>query len=557
MANQISRKGRLAERKSTARGASAPDSAPSPRERQWLLLGIYLPILLGAAARFVVVNDVRFTGEEALFYSEAHKIARGEGLPWYGPRMSGSGYHPGPLFFVVCAIPLLVGDEPALVHAWLILLNMAAMLLFARLVRRLHGVRAAAIVTMMLASSPWQFVYSIGIWQPHVMLPIFVVALWCLDRMKQRPRSWAIALLLPLLAASFQIHPSCIMVWLLAGAVILIQRPAVNWRAAGLGMVLSLGAYAPYLAHESKTGFENTRRVATDAAKYAWSLSNPARAFAHHFLMTSSNINFHIRHGYWEPVPDTLGSDLRAYWRAQDPALRGLGWAWPVFAVGNLATAVLAAGVAAVWLGRLASLVLKRGFREMDALTLAFLACPLILFGVVLFGRKPVYPNYVLFVMVAPFVGYAILDRMMGRAIKPKFNVVVPVLAAVLFLPRLGVAVAYVKEIDSRRGLAEQKTFARWVSERGPLKNVVGLEWYNSGVKEPIPVTLARCRRPELLKNQAAHKGMFSLAAEPLETEDARRAYLAKRVKGQVQVVDFQVNARTTFLQWTSARRNN
>jgi hypothetical protein len=317
--------------------------------------------------------------------------------------MSGSGYHPGPLFFVICAVPLLAGDDPALVHAWIIILNMLAILVLTRMNLRLHGLRAACIVSLLLSSSPWQFVYSIGVWQPHVMLPMFVAAIWCLDRMKRVPRSWSVGLLLPLLLASFQIHPSCVMVWLLAGLALVIQRPRFNWKATVLGLAAALVCYLPYLAHEFSSSFENTRRVASDVEKYAWSLTNPMRSVWYHFMMTSGNIDFHILHGYWAPVPATFAADLAAYWRVGSPAVRQFGCAGEIFDVSSVVTMVLAGAVVLVWLSELIRLLRRGGWATMDTLSLAFLACPPIVFLVVLLGRKPVYPNYVLFLLAAPF----------------------------------------------------------------------------------------------------------------------------------------------------------
>ena len=512
-------------------------------------MALYLPLLIGAAARLAMIEDVRFTGEEALFYDESCKIANLTDLPWYGPRMSGSGYHPGPLFFVVCAVPLTLSRDPAAVHVWIIILNLLGMLLLGRLTLRLLGVRAAFIVTALLASSPWQFVYSIGIWQPHVMLPLFAVTLWALDRLRAQPRSRSVALLLPVLFGSLQIHPSCVFLWVLAAAFVVVYRPRLRWSCVGLGLAATLLLYTPYLAHEVTHGFENTRQVLGDVQEYRWSLANPLRSFWAHFMMTSGNILFHVKHGYWAPVPPTLAADLREYWRFSDPALQPLGWA-TVFVVSHVATQLLAGLVVVGWAASAVHAVARRKLRAGDSLTFAFLVCPLAVFVVVLLGRKPVYPNYVLFVLAAPFIGYALLDRWLTTVWRSPRNVVLPLLVVVLFVPRLAVAVAYTRAIDSARGLGTQRAFARWAAERGRLDVEANFGWYNRGVKEPIAYTLARRAEPELLRRTHAPEVRCTLVPELLDSPAARMRYLDRHVKGGGELVDYQVLRTSTFLAW-------
>ena len=433
---------------------------------------------------------------------------------------------------------------------WLIVLNALGILLLGRMTLRLLGSRAAFIVVALLSSSPWHFVYSIGVWQPHIMLPLFAVVLWSLERMRQKARSRSVALVLPLLLVLFQIHPSCLLLWLIAVAFAVVYRIRINATFAALGLALALLLYAPYLAHELTNNFENTRRVAGDVQDYPWSLTNPARSVWYHFMMTSGNINFHLKHGYWRPVPETLAQDVVSYWRTWDPVLDKLGGAAVVYKASNVVTQILAAVVAAAWTTLLVGAVTRRNLSARDTLTLAFLLAPLAVFAVVFVGRKEVYPNYILFAFPATFVGYALLDRWIAGVTRSRFNLIVVALVGILFVPRIAVGVAYTHQMDSARGLGTQKAFARWVADRGRFANVRNFGWYNRGMKEPITRTLARWAMPELLDGQTANDDHLTLVPDVLSTDKTRADYVSRRVKEAVSIVDFQVNRNSTFLQW-------
>ncbi len=92
--------------------------------------------------------------------------------------------------------------------------------------------------------------------------------------------------------------------------------------------------------------------------------------------------------------------------------------------------------------------------------------------------------------------------------------------------------------------------FARWVAERGSLRNVRNFGWYNRGVTEPIAYTIARCGLPELLEQMPGSESHFTLVPQALSTSEARAEYIARRVQRPIKILEFQLNRNSTFLEW-------
>ena len=204
-------------------------------------------MLLAAALRFSHLDIAHFQLDQARTAQLAWDIARaGEPQAYYFPFTG--GYHGLPLALYLWAPAYLLSTHVHALLAWNIVFSLIALALTWLFAQRYWSWRAAAVVTLLFATSPWHVWYAHRLWSlmqmsPFVMLWLFGTAFALHER---RPRFWCLSW--GMAVALVQLHASGV-IFLAANGLLWLMASRENrsWRWAALGILLALIPVLPWL----------------------------------------------------------------------------------------------------------------------------------------------------------------------------------------------------------------------------------------------------------------------------------------------------------------------
>jgi hypothetical protein len=421
-----------------------------------LALAALLALALGV--RLYAVYHARFDRDEAASWEIALQIARGERFPTVGPGISRSDAGtPGPLFFYLMALPQLVTAHPLAGGTFVALLNVGALALIFLAYRGGWDAAAAAAWLVTSVCSPWSVVAADRAWTPNLFVPMCAVVLWSAVRMGRVPESRAAAALAFTLLAGFQIHLPALYLWPLALTALAVLRPRINVRWLAAGALAGLVSYAPYLAHELATGFENTRLLVTRGAAGTLSLGAAAGLVYLWLSMATTDVSFLVAQGYWG------GFEAAAFWAqgglARTAAFYGSGHAAALlFAVQAAGWVLLGGGL--ILLARLRRAHEEGEGRLFACLFAAGLGSILLLY---LATRRGGFSHYVS--LLAPLASVPLLASL--RALARRRAGAVAAAAYLVAAPVAGLllVIAFYR-LDSRQSIPQQERIVKYVVEQ-------------------------------------------------------------------------------------------
>jgi hypothetical protein len=230
------------------------------------LVGLVL-FVLACAARLALIRTAHFLGDEIFMWQTAGGIARGTDFPLLGPDITGGeAKHPGPLFYYLMALPLLVNGAPEVCNAFVAVLGGASVVVYWSALRPYFGLPGATFAASFMACMPWSTLYADRIWNPNAVGIVVALAFWAACRLRRKPSIGALILLFGSAAAIPQFHMSAPMVWL---ALIPICAPSIRqWRWYGWLAALACAVllYVPMLIHEFTTHWGNTRAFLSESS---------------------------------------------------------------------------------------------------------------------------------------------------------------------------------------------------------------------------------------------------------------------------------------------------
>ena len=276
--------------------------------RRWVLA---LVVLAAAVVRFPLIGSARFGGDETHFFAVARNIAEFVDFPSVGPPITGGRAGlPGPLFYVITAVPLWIWSEPEACMVLTALQGIATVVLVYLALRRPFGEGGAAVAGLLLACSPWCAFASDRI-TTVVMFPA-AVALWCAARLRENPASRFVWLFVVACAVMPQFHLSCPVLWAPLLCLVLPTLPKWRWRWFVAGVVVSAALYAPYLNHELRTGWQNSRAISAESGR----AQRVDGSWRHVPLYALRNLTLDTTYfentGYWGGPNETL--NVRSLW---------------------------------------------------------------------------------------------------------------------------------------------------------------------------------------------------------------------------------------------------
>ena len=314
-----------------------PEAAPLSRG-QAFWSGFAL-LLVACTARLVLVGTARFGGDEIVMFQMAERISRGQEFPMLGASITGGGASlPGPLFYYLMAVPMLLGfRSPEAANAFIALLGGAAVWLYWSALRPWFGERGAAIAAILMACLPWSTLYADRIWPSNTIGFFTAVAFWAACRVRREPDRLGVVALLVSAGVMPQLHLSAPMVWAALLPIFLrsVPRWRWSWAAAGLGCVLAL--YAPMLLHEFTSHWSNSRAFLSESG--GGTSSHWQRLPLWAFRLLTLDLSYHQLSGYWVLRSERELRDFLLHGNGDftwTPARHALLWLSYAFALGTL-----------------------------------------------------------------------------------------------------------------------------------------------------------------------------------------------------------------------------
>jgi hypothetical protein len=375
-----------------------------------------LALLGGLLLRIWSIQQARFSGEEAWFWSIGRDIATGTSFPVLGHPITGSSArHPGAAFFWLLGLTQLAGPSPLAAFAAVSLGGWVALALLSLAVARAFG-RASGLAFFLLASaSPWWVVYTNSAWPGYLLPTVCALVLLCLASIADRPGSGVAARvgLAFLLVIGFQLHLSLLHTWLITLAVVVYFRPRLG-RAFLVGAAIGLACYVPYLVDEIRHGFSNTLAIAHRSQGGARSMVGLAGLLFDFVAFSTTDVSYLWNQGFWHPFDPFAFyggrglADTAGFLRRGGPA--PIGWAALVagwaFTVG-----------AWIWFAATIRRRLRAGGRTTG--NLLVIACLVAVAGIpllYLLSGKGGYPHYVNAVLPLAFLPPALaLGKLLGH----------------------------------------------------------------------------------------------------------------------------------------------
>ncbi|HEY8925033.1 MAG TPA: hypothetical protein VIU64_11685, partial [Polyangia bacterium] len=427
----------------------------------------------------------RLSPEEASFWSIGVGIARGEEFPALGHSVSGTrALHPGPLFFWIIALSQIFVTSPLVAGFSFSMFGLLSVFALARAIdgmdqvggpgRRdpLATVRAAlarrgTVLFLFLLAAPWWVIYTNSTWPGYVMTSAtacFVAALFRMigqSRTDGAPPSRAAMPVGFLLVAGFQIHLSLLHYWPLALAVVVIFRPRIAWRWLAAGALIGAACYIPYLVHELRTHFSNTRLLMAKSQGGTRDLRTLAGLYLYFFGFPTTDISFLWQHGFWFPFDHfrfwggTGTRQTTEFFRTAGPA----AFLWSMHVLSWLVSlTALATGA-----GRAIVALRQHGARRPDAMAVVYVVALADIAGFYVLSGKGGYAHYAS--VLLPVAYFPVASFLAWIARSPAGRAAVAAYLALFALAGLLVMRGYYR-VDSRWSAVQTERVVSYVLGR-------------------------------------------------------------------------------------------
>ncbi|MCL5961940.1 MAG: glycosyltransferase family 39 protein [Chloroflexi bacterium] len=172
-----------------------------------------------------------------------------------------SGIDNSPLLIYLMALPMALWRDAAFASGMVAMLNVLALFLTYRFTSRYFGKWAGIVVALLYSASVWAVIYSRKIWGQELQPPLTVLFIWMLAEWLTEGRRRSLPLAFLLLSLLVQLHPSAMALAPVLVIVIILGYRRISWPHLGLGALLFLLPFTPYLIGEAQTGWGNLHRL--------------------------------------------------------------------------------------------------------------------------------------------------------------------------------------------------------------------------------------------------------------------------------------------------------
>jgi hypothetical protein len=217
-------------------------------------------IAVGAYLRFSHLGLLEFQGDEAFAAQLALGFVKHGKLPLAG-LMSSVGVTNPPLFSYLLIPMFAISENPVVVSCCIALTGLAAVVMTWHIGRKYYGSVAGLVAAAFFAVSPWAVIYSRKIWAQD-FVPIFATAtMWAVHSvcLGKRPKAIFWCVLLPICV--IQIHFSGVALTATVIAILLWQRPKIDWRFAAAGLAVAIVTMIPYFKFQQSHDWADIRQA--------------------------------------------------------------------------------------------------------------------------------------------------------------------------------------------------------------------------------------------------------------------------------------------------------
>lgn len=193
------------------------------------------------------LDEARDVYEMERFHKDLYLIQRG--------TIQSTGVYNPPLWYYFLTLLSLPSRDPQYLSFMIGILNCLAVAGFYWVVRKFYGHLNGIMAGLLAAFSPWLIIYSRKIWAPDLIMVLLVPLFYFLHK----KNAFWVVLLLSLLA---QLHASGIFITVITFIIVITfitlkRQLKFNWKAALLGLIVSLIPLLPYIAYQFQTGCED------------------------------------------------------------------------------------------------------------------------------------------------------------------------------------------------------------------------------------------------------------------------------------------------------------
>ncbi len=265
-----------------------------------LASALLLAILLGVIVRFLALDAMEFKGDEF----KAYLLSAAYLQHWIIPRLglySSTGLANPPAFLVLLWPALLVSKDPIVITKWVVLLNVAGIAGLVAFLRKIGGTTLALQTTVIIALSPWLFLFSRKIWAQDTLFPFLILTGWLLLSYARDRRSWQLWCAAVAMAFVTQLHMST---WAMPVATVLwlaILRIRPRWIDIVICAAVFILFYASYISFHIQDGFQNLLHAGTD---------NPGSIFAQLRWMIGINGAVGLDYMWGKDIPPAIPAAL-------------------------------------------------------------------------------------------------------------------------------------------------------------------------------------------------------------------------------------------------------
>jgi hypothetical protein len=267
----------------------------------WALFATGLLIALLMLARSQVGGDqLNLLARGWLLADEGRWIS-------YGNPMSTGGKAPGGITSVLVGVPLMVWKDHRAASALVLLFHVLAYLILDGTLKRILSARERVMLAVFYWLNPWQLYFASFLWNPNYLFLFGSLHLWSALAQRERGRFWPSFVHGAVLALTFQIHASFLLL-AVASLLLWVRRYfRVQWAGLILGGGLAALPLIPWLIDLSREP-----EILTDADKgflgRGLVLVYPLlRGLLYWFRYASLAISERMA---WFDFTDVLGSDV-------------------------------------------------------------------------------------------------------------------------------------------------------------------------------------------------------------------------------------------------------
>ncbi len=213
------------------------------------LLGLIIICLTAAIFRLFFFNLIEFKYDEAYTVFQMEQFYMHPYLMQVGPPQSTGVYNP-PLFNFLMIILSLFSRSPQYLSFLIAFINVIFAGIFYLVVRKFYGKFTGVIAGLLLATSPWNIVFSRKIWIPDLLGPMMVIVFYYLHQVVLARKEKAVLPLFIFLTLIPQMHASGLFFTAATLLIFLITKTKLNFRKALIGVGIGLIPATPYIIRQ-------------------------------------------------------------------------------------------------------------------------------------------------------------------------------------------------------------------------------------------------------------------------------------------------------------------